>query len=157
MLNESENKGVSYMSPFWNHILGFIYVEIAKIVATWKLAKLAKTNVSRFWGFEPGTNLWSQLLWSHHPPPHLLCEWPFCLYHTRIGYIWIHTFCWMYEFIGHRVYEFIWMNEFIGQRVYEFILFSVQIHIWWRDVWGAAVSLAAPHTSTQHIIIAPTN
>jgi hypothetical protein len=30
------------MSPFWNHILCFIYVEIAKIAATWKLAKLAK-------------------------------------------------------------------------------------------------------------------
>ena len=27
------------MSPFWNHILGLIHVEIAKIVETWKLAK----------------------------------------------------------------------------------------------------------------------
>ena len=27
------------MSPFWNHILGFLYVEIAKIAVTWKLAK----------------------------------------------------------------------------------------------------------------------
>ena len=27
------------MSPFWNHILGFLYVAIAKIAVTWKLAK----------------------------------------------------------------------------------------------------------------------
>ena len=57
MLSHDRWLGGSYMSPFWNHILGFIYVEIAKIAATWKLAKLAKKNVSRFWGFEPGTNM----------------------------------------------------------------------------------------------------
>jgi len=46
-------KGGSYMSPFWNHILGFLYVEIAKIAVPWKLAKI---NVS-VWGFEPGTKM----------------------------------------------------------------------------------------------------
>ncbi len=57
------------------------------------------------------------------------------LFYIPIRYIWIH----MYEIIGHHGYEF--------------ILFNVWIHIWRHDVWGAA----APHTSTQHIIIAPTN
>ena len=45
------------MSPFWNHILGFLCVEIAKI-ATWKLAKK----------FCPGGNL-NQGLAVFHPPP----------------------------------------------------------------------------------------
>jgi len=53
------------------------------------------------------------------------------IYQTRIGYIWIHTLCRMYGFIGHRVHEF--------------ILFNVWIHIWRRDVWAAAISLVALH------------
>ncbi len=144
------------MSPFWNHILGFIYVEIAKIVATWKLAKLAKKNCIQVLG------IWSRDQFAVTiiavtpptplPPPSVAILF---IYQTRIGYIRIHTFCRMYEFIrhrvyefirmnefiGHRVYEFIQMNIFIGHRVYEFILFNVWIHIWRRNVWGAATSV----------------
>jgi len=47
-----------------------------------------------------------------------------------VGYIWIHTLCRMYEFIGHQRYEF--------------ILFNLWIHIWRHFMWGAAVRSAAP-------------
>ncbi len=72
------------------------------------------------------------------PPPSVVILF---IYQTRIGYIWVHTFFRMYEFIGHRVYEFIRMDEFIGHRVYEFILFNVWIHIWRLNMWGAATSV----------------
>ncbi len=85
--------------------------------------------------------------------------------------IWIQLLCRMYEFIGHRVWIHTldgWipkspdMNSYFGCMNslvigYGFTLFDVWIHIWRRDVWAAAISLslAAAHTSTQHLIIGP--
>ncbi len=87
--------GGSYMSPFWNHILGFVYVEIAKIAAKWKLA-----NTKKVWTRD---QYCAQSSLSLHPPAHLLCQWPFFFYTDRIHMnsyvrnhrspgIWIHTF-----------------------------------------------------------------
>ena len=90
------------MSPFWNHILGFIYVEIAKIAVTWKLAK----KIVSGWGFEPGTKIALTIGAAPHPPPRLLRQSPFFLY--TIGYIWIH----MHENLGHRGYEFILFYQY---------------------------------------------
>jgi len=58
------------MSPFWNHILGLIYVEIAKIVETWKLAKKNCMQV----GISTGDqyNITLAIVAVRHPPPHLL-------------------------------------------------------------------------------------
>jgi hypothetical protein len=132
----SSDIGVCSMSPFWNHILGFIYVEIAKIVATWKLAKLAKKHCIQVLGIWTRDQYRASNRCGHSttslPPSAVAIK---IIYQSRIGYIWIHTLCWMYEFRGHRVYEF--------------ILCNVWIHIWRCDVWGAAISLAAPHTSTS--------
>jgi hypothetical protein len=66
-------KGGSYMLPFWNHILGFIYVDIAKIAVTWKLAK----KIVSGWGFEPGTKIALAIGAAPHPSPRLLRQSPF--------------------------------------------------------------------------------
>jgi hypothetical protein len=97
--HRASQKWGSYMLPFWNHILGFIYVDIAKIAVTWKLAK----KIVSGWGFEPGTKIVLAIGAAPHPPPHLLCQSPFFLY--TIGYIWIH----MHENLGHRG---IWIHMF---------------------------------------------
>ncbi len=107
--------GMIIMSLFWNHILGSMYAEIAKIAATWKLAKLAKNKLSRFWGFETGTNIALNRRGDSTHYPTTSVSGHFFIYQTRIGYIWILTLCQMYEFIGHRVYEFNFlMYEFIS-------------------------------------------
>jgi len=124
---EPASKGVSYISPFWNHILGLLYVEIAKIVETWKLAK---KFVPR-WGFQPGTNITITIVAVsaiHHPTSSVSGHF---IYIPDKNWI-HHNICELYEFIGHRRYEF--------------MLFNVWIHILRRDMWGAA-----------HIIIAQTN
>ena len=118
-------KGVSYMWPFCNHILGLLYVEIAKIVETWILVKKMYPGGDFNRDQHRTCNCCCCV---SHPPTHLLRQWPFYLYRTRIGYIWIHNIRQLYEFIAHRRYEF--------------IHFNVWIHFWWRD-------LAALHTWLQ--------
>ena len=49
-----------------------------------------------------------------------------------------------------HVNSYLWIHRSPGIWIHTF---NVWIHIWRCDVWGAAFSLAAPHTSTQHIII----
>ncbi len=110
-------------SPFEIIYQVYICSDLLKQQQHEKLAKLAKKNVSSFWGVEPETNLRSQLLRSLHPPPCLLREGPFCSY-TKQGsdtYEFIHFAGCMNsqvtgnEFVGHRVYEFILlMYEFIS-------------------------------------------
>jgi len=122
------------MSPIWNHIFGLICVEIGKIVGTWKLAKLAKTN------YPDGDLIQGPILCLHSswspstipPPPSVAI---FFIYQTRIGYIWIHALCRMYELLGHRGYKY--------------ILFNVRIHIWRRDVWCDSLWR---HLTHQHSI-----
>jgi len=127
--------GQSYMSPFWNHILGFLYVEIAKIAVTWKLAK------KKYLGgdLNQGPKLCSQSSLSDiHPPTSSVSRHFFNI--PNKDRIHMNSYAWKLRSPG------IWIH-----------VFNVWIHIWRRDVWGATVSLAAPHTSTQHIIIALTN
>ncbi len=104
-------KGVSYMWPFCNHILGLLYVEIAKIVETWKLVEKI---VSR-WGFQPGpiSHLQSSLLCQPSTAPPSPSVAIFFIYRTRIWFIWIHNIRQLYEFIAHRRYEFIHFNVWI--------------------------------------------
>ena len=116
----SFSNGGSYMYPFWNHILGLYMERFAKIVATWKLAKLAKKKCIQFLGSWTRDQFAVAIVVvtppTTPPPPWVAILF---IYQTRIGYIWIHTFCRMYEFIGHRI-------EFIGHRVYEFILLKYE-------------------------------
>jgi len=107
------------MSPFWNHILGLIHIEIAKTVETWKLAKLAKRNCIHV-GIWTRDQYRARNCRGHHPPPPPPPAVAILfIYQTMIGYIRIHTLCRMYEFIGHRWYEFILfecMNSYLAAR-----------------------------------------
>ncbi len=114
------------MSPFWNHISGLLCRDW---VETWKLAK--KLYPGGDFNRGPKSRLPSLCLPSTAPPP--LSVAILFIYQTRIGYIWIHNICQLYEFIGHRQHQFIFF-------MYEFISGSVICDV---------PPLAAPHTSLQ--------
>ena len=96
------------MLPFWNHILVFIYVEIAKIAATWKVAKLAK-KIYLGGDLNQGPISRLQLSLSIHSPPRPFVVSGHFVYipnkdwiHMN-SYVWIHimnSYFVMYEFIS---------------------------------------------------------